>query len=200
MLYYSSRKIGLVQHRLSWRACLPARGEAWRGEAILFVGIFGRDTSFFETVARIMRRKFGHIHSRSELFDFTHTDYYMEEMGENLKKMFFVFEKPIYPGQLADIKRYTGKLEAKFSQKEEGLTRRRVNLDPGYLSLNKVVLASTKDYSHRLYLGKGIYGEVTLFFKNKTFTPFPWTYPDYKTPGYVNFFNEMRKICYNRNK
>ena len=178
-------------------------------QVILLVGIFGWDTSLFEVIARIMERKFGPICGRSELFDFTHTDYYTEEMGPNLKKIFYVFSRPIHPDELAAIKLYTRKLEARFSLKETEYgrrnrewpeRRRQVNLDPGYLSLNKVVLASTKDYSHRLYLGKGIYGEVTLFFKNKTFTPFPWTYPDYKTLGYVNFFNEMRKICYNRNK
>ena len=183
--------------RLSWPA----------GKAILFVGIFGQDQSLFEEISKIMERKFGPICGRSELFNFTHTDYYAAEMGPDLKKKFYVFSRPIHPENLAAIKLYTGKLEARFSLKEtecgrrntEGGRRRQVNLDPGYLSLNKVVLASTKDYSHRLYLGKGIYGEVTVFFKNKTFTPFPWTYPDYKTPGYVNFFNEMRKICYNRN-
>lgn len=145
-----------------------------------------------------MERKFGHISSRSELFDFTHTDYYTEEMGPNLKKIFYVFERPIPLQKLVDVKIYTNRLEAKFSKREKGIMRRQVNLDPGYLSLNKVVLASTKDYSHRLYLGKGIYGEVTLFFKNKTFTPFPWTYPDYQTPGYIKFFNSVRKIGWGR--
>lgn len=177
------------------------------GKVVLFLGIFGQNPSLFETISRIMERKFGPISGRSELFDFIHTDYYTEEMGPDLKKIFYVFSRPIQPSELPAIKLYTGKLEARFSLKETEYgrrnrewpeRRRQVNLDPGYLSLNKVVLASTKDYSHRLYLGKGIYGEVTLFFKNKTFTPFPWTYPDYKTPGYVNFFNEMRKICYNR--
>lgn len=164
----------------------------------LFVGIFGQDQSLFEEISKIMERKFGPICGRSELFDFIHTDYYTEEMGPNLKKIFYVFERPIPPQKLVDIKLYTNRLEARFSKKEKGIMRRQVNLDPGYLSLNKVVLASTKDYSHRLYLGKGIYGEVTLFYKDKIFNPFPWTYPDYKTAGYINFFNQMRKLCYNR--
>jgi hypothetical protein len=93
------------------------------------------------------------------------------------------------------------KVEAKFAlapPKENGKIKRTLNLDPGYLSLAKVVLASTKDYSHRLYLGRGIYGEVTLFFKDKSYNPYPWTYPDYRTPEYINFFNQMRKICYNK--
>jgi hypothetical protein len=86
------------------------------------------------------------------------------------------------------------KIEKRFSI----ANKRQINIDPGYLSLDKVVLATHKDYSHRLYLGKGIYGEVTLFFKDKTFNPFPWTYPDYRTHEYINFFNDAREICYNR--
>lgn len=164
----------------------------------LFLGVFGREPSLFEEIAAIMERKFGCICGRSELFNFDHTGYYTEEMGPGLKKKFYAFENPIVSQKLVDIKNYTNKLEARFAQKAGGEMRRRVNLDPGYLSLNKVVLASTKDYSHRLYLGKGIYGEVTLFYKDKTFTPFPWTYPDYKTSGYIDFFNRMRKIYYNR--
>lgn len=160
----------------------------------LFTAIFTQDVSLIEKASNIMERRFGPISNRSKIFNFTQTDYYTEEMGGGLKKMFFIFKKPIAPEKLIDIKLYTMKLESKFSVGE----KRRVNLDPGYLSLSKVVLATHKDYAHRLYLGKGIYGEITLFFKDKTFTPFPWTFPDYRTPDYINFFNDERKICYNK--
>ena len=159
-----------------------------------FTAIFGQDVSLIEKASGIMERRFGPVSNRSKIFNFTQTDYYTAEMGGGLKKMFFVFKKPIFPENLIDIKLYTMKLESKFSVSE----KRRVNLDPGYLSLSKVVLATHKDYAHRLYLGKGIYGEITLFFKDKTFTPFPWTFPDYRTPDYINFFNDERKICYNK--
>jgi len=175
----------------------------------LFTAIFTRDVSLFEKIFNIMERRFGPVSKRSKIFNFTQTDYYTEEMGPGLKKIFFVFKKPISPERLIDIKLYTMKLESKFSARTLCLEKshrsmkrrgekRRVNLDPGYLSLSKVVLATHKDYAHRLYLGKGIYGEITLFFKDKTFTPFPWTFPDYRTPDYINFFNNARKLCYNK--
>lgn len=164
----------------------------------LFTAIFSRDVSLFDKISVILERKFRRISKRSKIFDFIHTDYYTEEMGKDLKKMFFVFGKPISPEKLINIKLYTMKLERKFSIKENVCLKRRVNLDPGYLSLSKVVLSTRKDYTHRLYLGKDIYGEITLFFKDKTFTPFPWTFPDYRTPEYINFFNDARKLCYNK--
>jgi hypothetical protein len=179
------------------RAC-RGTDQAQDKEVFLFAGIFGQDASAFGEIAAILERKFSRVSKRSNLFDFIHTDYYTDEMGGNLKKMFFVFEKPVSPESLIAIKLYTGKLEAKFSTKKDTVLKRRVNLDPGYISMSKVVLASTKNYSHRLYLGKGIYGEVTLSFKDKSYRPFPWTFPDYRTPEYINFFNETRKMCYNR--
>lgn len=172
-----------------------------RPSVFLFLGLFGQNPSLFEEAVDILQRRFGPVLTHSTLFDFTHTDYYREEMGSNLKKMFYVFKKPILPESLPRIKLYTIKVEAKFAlatPKKNGRIKRTLNLDPGYLSLGKVVLASTKDYSHRLYLGRGIYGEVTLFFKDKSYNPYPWTYPDYRTPEYINFFNQIRKMCYNK--
>ena len=72
--------------------------------------------------------------------------------------------------------------------------KRSVNIDPGYLDLAKVVLFSTKDYSHRIYLDKGIYAEVTLFYKDNRFNPWPWTYPDYRTSEYLGIFKSIREI------
>ena len=69
-----------------------------------------------------------------------------------------------------------------------------INIDPGYLDLSKLILASTKDYKHRIYLTKGIYAEVTLFYQDKTFCPWEWTYPDYKTGEYIEIFNRIRQI------
>ena len=71
--------------------------------------------------------------------------------------------------------------------------KRRINIDPGYLSLSKLVLLTTKDFSHRIYLGRGIYAEATLRYTNKTFQPFEWSYPDYRSDDYVGFFNKVRE-------
>lgn len=74
------------------------------------------------------------------------------------------------------------------------LGKRRVNIDPGYLDSSKLVLASRKDYAHRIYLNKGVYGEVTLFYRQKTFTPWECTYPDYRSPPYLAAFNRIREL------
>lgn len=160
--------------------------------------MFGQNRDLLEEASLVLKRKFGPIMVRSKLFDFTHTDYYEGEMGKGLKKTFLVFKKQIKPEKLIDLKLYAMKIESRFSVKKDGIARRMVNLDPGYLSLSKLVLSTHKDYSHRIYLGKGIYAEVTLFYKDNSFRPFPWTYPDYAASEYITFFNDARKSCYNK--
>lgn len=126
----------------------------------------------------------------SEVMDFTFTGYYDKEMGAGIKRQFVSFTRLILPEQLPVIKLLTNKIEQDLALKG----KRRVNIDPGYLSLAKVVLATTKDYSHRLYLEQGIYGEVTLTYARGKFSSFPWTYPDYQTQAYQQFFGEIREI------
>jgi hypothetical protein len=94
------------------------------------------------------------------------------------------------PDAFADIKIKTNEIEEKL----KGGENRTVNVDPGYIALSKLALATTKDYVHRIYVGKGMYAEVTLYFKDGTFQSFPWTYPDYKTPEIISIFNHIRGI------
>lgn len=136
---------------------------------------------------------YGSIAMQSEVFDFTMTDYYMAEMGANLRKCFYCFKLPISLEILPDIKLFTNNLESEHAVKGPGNPLRTVNLDPGYVTLSKLVLATTKDYSHRVYIGRGIYGEVTLRFLRGTFTPFDHTYPDYRLPSTIAFFNKVRE-------
>jgi hypothetical protein len=138
----------------------------------------------------ILKRHFGPIDFESQVFTFNYTDYYQKEMGGDLKRSIISFKKLILPETLSKIKLLTNKIEAKLSIKGS----RCVNIDPGYIDLAKLVLASTKDFSHRIYLGQGIYAEVTLSFKHKSFENNPWTYPDYRTPDYINIFNSIREI------
>jgi len=137
----------------------------------------------------------------SEEIDFNFTDYYRREMGDGLKRFwagFITKEKTFDQGHLAQLKNLTRSLEEKkFSHFVDGekkfrVRKRTVNLDPGYLTPSKVVLASTKDFSHRIYLSDGIYGEVTLIFANGRFSPLGWTYPDYKTETFLNFAAKLR--------
>ena len=124
----------------------------------------------------------------SEAFPFDHTNYYQEEFGAPLARRFLIFHELIAPDRLPEIKNLTNELESALA--EGG--KRRINLDPGYISLSKLVLATTKNHAHRLYLGQGIYGEVTLRYQHKAFAPWPWTYPDYASQPYLAFFGRIR--------
>jgi hypothetical protein len=120
---------------------------------------------------------------------FDHTDYYTPEFGLDLERQIVTFERLISPIDLPAIKRKTNDLEWTFAK----TGRRQVNIDPGYVSLGKMVLATTKDHAHRLYLGQGIYGEVTLTYQQGGFRPWPWTYPDYARDAYCGLFNQIRQ-------
>jgi hypothetical protein len=157
----------------------------------LVVGMFTNRLKLFEEVLRILRKKYGPIDYESPLLPFDKTDYYEEEFGKDLKRKFYSFKRLIKAEELPRIKILTNNLEKKFGGKRGN---RSINLDPGYLAPAKLVLATTKDYQHRIYYGKGIYGEVTLRYKKKSFIPWEWTYPDYRTKGCIEIFNHIRKI------
>lgn len=133
---------------------------------------------------------FDAIDYQSKALPFTYTDYYETEFGKGLKRRFISFKKLISPRILPEIKITTNRIEKRLSN--EG--RRLINIDPGYIDMAKLILASTKDYRHRIYLNKGIYAEITLFYQNQTFAPWDWTYPDYKSTDYILIFNQIRNI------
>ncbi len=133
----------------------------------------------------------GAIVLKSERFlesDFT--NYYEAEMGATLNKYFIAFKNLMPAESLVDIKIKTNEFERKSLEKGQ----RTVNIDPGYLTEAKVVLATTKDYSHRLYLGRGIYGDLHLTYSKKSYRALPWTYPDYQQQTAIDFFNRLRVI------
>lgn len=129
------------------------------------------------------------IDFESELLPFDHTEYYTPEFGPGLQRQIVTFTTLVDPGELPAIKRQANDLE--WSLARDG--KRRVNIDPGYVSLGKMVLASTKDHAHRLYLGQGIYGEGTLTYQKGRFRPWPWTYPDYAAAQYCALFDGIRE-------
>jgi hypothetical protein len=126
----------------------------------------------------------------SEPLPFSFTDYYEREMGKNLRRRMVGFEPLISPEQMVPIKLWANSLENQNLNEHGG---RRVNIDPGYLAGSKFVLVTGKDYSHRLYLGEGIYGEVTLIFQKGGFSPLPWTYPDYGSQPLLGILDQLRK-------
>ncbi len=140
-------------------------------------------------VRATLARLFGPIDFESELLPFDHTDYYAPEFGPGLQRQIVTFERLVSPGDLPGIKCQANELERSLAA--EG--KRRVNVDPGYVSLVKLVLASTKNHGHRLYLAQGVYGEVTLTFQQGRYRPWPWTYPDYGSERYCQMFGEIRE-------
>jgi hypothetical protein len=156
----------------------------------LIIGFIFKEEDIFNQAKFILAREFGKIDFESQTLAFTHTNYYEEEFGRNLKRKFISFEKAIPPENLSQIKILTNKIERKLSS---GVNRL-INIDPGYLDLAKLILASTKDYKHRIYLSKGIYAEITLFYQDKAFQAWEWTYPDYRTNEYIAIFNQIREL------
>jgi len=158
----------------------------------LIIGILAKNKKLFDTIEEFFVREFGEIDYRSPILLFGHTSYYESEMGQPLKRRFLAFKKLIRPERISAIKALTNSIEERFAIQKKGLLNRRINIDPGYVSDSKLVLATTKDYYHRIYLNKGIYVEVTLFWEKGGFKPFEWTYPDYKTPEYIDILDTIR--------
>ena len=156
----------------------------------LITGFIFKEDNILNQAKIILVRRFGKIDFESPTLPFVHTDYYEQEFGKDLKRQFVSFKKLIEPSALPKIKNITNQIEKKFSCGASRL----INIDPGYLDLSKLILASTKDFKHRIYLNRGIYAEVALFYQNKTFNSWEWTYPDYKTSEYIEIFNTMRHI------
>jgi len=157
----------------------------------LIAGLLFVDFEILEETYNALINSFGLIDTKSKIIDFNFTNYYNKEMGENIKRQYISFEKLINPDQIVDIKIATNDLEEKISCSN---LNRKINIDPGYIELGKLVLATTKNYTHRIYLTKGIYAETTLKFSGKTFSSWSFTYPDYKTQETIDYFNKVREL------
>ena len=156
----------------------------------LIIGFIFKEEDSFNKAKILLEKYFGKIDFQSQTLPFTHTHYYEKEFGIGLKRIFISFRKLVFANNLPQIKIITNNIERRLSN--SGL--RLINIDPGYLDLAKLILASTKDYKQRIYLNKGIFAEVTLFYQDKTFRPWEWTYPDYRTSEYIAIFNRIREI------
>ena len=158
----------------------------------IFSAILYSETLELSPVMEQLSSLFGKSDHRSSDYIFSFTDYYNAQMKTPLKKFFVSFEKLCRAEELSQWKGKTNELEEKFSIREKENILRLVNIDPGYLTSSQLVLATTKSFSHRIYLRNGIYAEVTLNYKKGGFIPNPWTYPDYRTEETLRFFNEVR--------
>ncbi len=158
--------------------------------SLLIAGITHSNLVQKDSIMKVLLSKFGKPFFISDDFDFDRfTDYYEKEMGKHLYKFFTSFLPLEGEDNLKKRKIESNNLESFFLTKDG---KRSVNVDPGYLSLSRIVLASTKNFSHRIYLGEGIFGEVTLIYKKGKFHPLEWTYPDYQSDFAQKFFLSLR--------
>jgi len=167
--------------------------EKQAGEARLICGLIYSDADLCGRALARLEQEFGPIEDRSPEYPFNFTDYYRPEMGDGLVRRFVSFERPFGPGSLAEAKLATNRIELELGDAKESSFRRRVNIDPGYITPAKLVLATTKDFSHRVYLRDGIYAEVTLQFGSAGPRAQPWTYPDFASGLYSDFLMKVRR-------
>ncbi len=158
-------------------------------EVKLFIAILYSPAAPVEAVFSELDGNFGQRGPTHGPVPFSWTSYYRGEMGTGLEKVYVSYTAGIRRETLPDIKLFTNSLERKYSA---GDGKRLVNIDPGYVARDKVVLVTTKDFYHRLYLGNGIYGEVTLHFRRGKFRYFSWTYPDFRDPETARFLERIR--------
>ncbi len=154
--------------------------------------ITSRDEDLLAWCRDELQLRWGDIKLHSAVFDFNQTQYYAAEMGPGLKKQLLAFAVLADPANLADWKLMSNEIEQRRIQSFSHPVGRPVNIDPGYLTEAKLVLASTKDRDHRIYLGQGIYAEVTLYFHHKAWRSSRWTYADFQQPEYHEYLTRCR--------
>ena len=155
----------------------------------LVASLISSDDRLIARCLDLLADRFGEVDCLSRYLSFAYTDYYESEMGCGLRRRFVSFRELIPPDQLPDVKLFTNGLEEQFA----GTGKRRVNLDPGYLTEYQLILATGKRYAHRPYLAKGIYADLTLIYQDKTYRPLEWTYPDYAGEEMGKVLAKIRK-------
>ena len=156
------------------------------------VGILAISEEILAQASELIGRQLGPVESHSEVWPFSSTKYYAKEMSETLLRQFVSLAQLGEPADIVKLKLACNSTELADARRRGRGQRRAINLDPGYITPAKLVLASTKDYSHRVYVGRGIYAEVTLQYVHGSWRSFPWSFPDYAEPRYHGFFSDVR--------
>ncbi|NNG00623.1 MAG: DUF4416 family protein [Desulfobacteraceae bacterium] len=157
--------------------------------AKLLIGFFLNDRTLADSVVRKLKAAFSNIDLVSPWFEFDYTSYYTSEMGSPLFRRVLGFSKLVPQEDLADIKLLTNEIELSFTKN----THRQVNIDPGILSPERFVLATGKNFTHRIYIGKRMFADLTLIYRKNSFKTLPWTYPDYAAAPMLDFLWSARK-------
>jgi len=159
---------------------------------LFFTAVLAKDEKSYAVAIESLVRLYGKPVQSLSSTKFDHTDYYQDEMGPDLFKGFLGFQPPFNPADLALRKRETRKIEWQFGHREPGRFRRTINIDPGYVNLSHTVLATSKNFSHRIYLNDGVFAEITLLYHASGWEMLPWTYPDYKIQIVQDFLLQCR--------
>lgn len=160
---------------------------------LLFCAVYGQQVESLAWARQQLQEVWGPIALQTPEMDFVDTEYYEATMGKNLKKQLLAFEYLLAPDALPDMKLQSNAWEQTYLESGMFSVQRPVNIDPGYVTLAKLVLATTKDRDHRLYLGKNIFAEVTLHYKHGRWQGDRWTYPDYQRAEYHQFLEQCRE-------
>jgi hypothetical protein len=159
---------------------------------VVLLAVTSRHPAAFQWARHQSETHWGAVELESRLFSFDQTQYYESTMGIGLKKQFLAFQDLIDPAGLSRLKIQTNDWESAYQSQVNCAESRPLNLDPGYICEGKLVLASTKDHAHRIYLSEGIYAEVTLRFQAGGWRSQAWTFPDYQEAQYHAFFDACR--------
>jgi hypothetical protein len=161
----------------------------------LFVGMLSGNAALFDACAHSLSVDYGPVELVSEVAPWEYSDYYRDEMGPGLLRKFLSFERLIDPGILPSVKQRTDQLESSLAVHNAAGMRRTINIDPGYVTEAKVVLATTKDFSHRIYIGNRMFAEVTLRYRReiRSFVAMEHTYPDFRSAETRAWFARVRE-------
>lgn len=157
--------------------------------AKLVISLLTGDTALVQPAVNALEARFGEIDMLSSWLPFDYTRYYEKEMGLGLRRRMVVFKSLMAQTALVAVKRFTNTLENEYSD----AGRRRINIDPGYLLQERFVLATGKNFSHRIYLDQGIYADLTLVHKRGGYQAQEWTYPDYASDEMLAFLTQVRR-------
>jgi hypothetical protein len=167
---------------------------------LMFIGALAADARALSEAKVALGREFGPASVEMPPAPFVFTQYYRRELGPTPLRAFFGYDSPFPPDGLAGLKTATNAIEGELAARIGPPWPRPVNLDPGYLAPDKIVLASAKNFSHRIYLSMGVYAEVTLQYAKGRFVPLPWTFPDYASGIYFGFFSGLRGLLMRNRK
>jgi hypothetical protein len=156
--------------------------------AFLFFNIFSKKKDLIIQTLNEIEQYYGEFCWITSFFPFTSTHYYEKEFGNNLIRVIAALYNFIDQDRLLETKKFSYHLESKFSENKKRL----VNIDPGMITAERLVLATGKNFTHRIYLGEGIFADLTLIFQKNSFRTLSWTFPDYGSKEFISFFNNAR--------